>query len=123
MLSLFAYFASIENAPSSLTDNALARPPAVRNKPEPLIRCGGIVLKQGHGIFAPGNRTAGRCVWLDEGKADMNKKLGPVILSSLLFAQGLLGFAAVIAVLMKEPAAERHAAAQSAAIEGLVLVR
>lgn len=53
----------------------------------------------------------------------MNKKLGPVILSSLLFAQGLLGFAAVIAVLMKEPAAERHAAAQSAAIEGLVLVR
>lgn len=51
MLSLFAYFASIENAPSSLTDNALARRPAVRNKPEPLIRCGGIVLKQGHGIL------------------------------------------------------------------------
>lgn len=53
----------------------------------------------------------------------MKTKLGPIILSMLLFAQGLLGFAAVAAVLMKEPAQQRHAAAQSAAIEGLVLVR
>ncbi len=53
----------------------------------------------------------------------MNRKLGPAILSSLLFAQGLLGFAAVVAVLMKEPATDRHAAMQSAAIEGLVIVR
>jgi len=53
----------------------------------------------------------------------MNKKLGPMILSSLLFAQGLLGFAAVVAVLMKEPAVEQHAAMRAAAVEGLVLVQ
>ena len=62
-------------------------------------------------------------VRLDEGSAEMKTKLGSVILSSLLFAQGLLGFAAVAAVLMKEPAQERHVTMQSAAVEGLVLVR
>jgi hypothetical protein len=53
----------------------------------------------------------------------MKTKLGSAILSSLLFAQGLLGFAAVVAVLMKEPAQERHAVMQATAVEGLVLVR
>jgi hypothetical protein len=51
-------------------------------------------------------------------------KLGSAILSSLLFAQGLLGIAGVAAVLMKEPAAkERNLVAQSAAAEGFVTVR
>jgi len=53
----------------------------------------------------------------------MRTRLGSAIVSSLLFAQGLLGFAAVVAVLMKEPAKEYHAAAQPVAAEGLVLVR
>jgi hypothetical protein len=62
-------------------------------------------------------------VRLDEGSAEMKTKLGSVILSSLLFAQGLLGFAAVAVVLMKDPPQERHVTMQSAAVEGLVLVR
>jgi hypothetical protein len=40
----------------------------------------------------------------------------------LLYGQGLLGVAAVAAVLMKEPA-KHHAVAQSAAVEGLVSVQ
>ena len=53
----------------------------------------------------------------------MKTKLGSAILSTLLFAQGLFGFAAVLAVLMKEPATERHALQRSAAVEGLITVR
>lgn len=54
----------------------------------------------------------------------MKTKFGSAILSSLLFAQGLLGIAAVVAVLMKQPVQqERHAAAETVATEGLVLVR
>jgi len=53
---------------------------------------------------------------------EMKKKLGAVVLLSLLYAQGLLGVAAVAAVLMKEPA-KQHVAAQSASIEGLVAVQ
>jgi hypothetical protein len=53
----------------------------------------------------------------------MKSRLGSAIVSSLLFAQGLLGFAAVAAVLMKEPAKDHRVAAQSVAAEGLVLVR
>lgn len=53
----------------------------------------------------------------------MKTKLGSVILTSLLFAQGLLGFAAVAVVLMKEPAPQGRPAAQSAAIESTILVR
>ncbi|MDW6021512.1 hypothetical protein SAZ10_07010 [Mesorhizobium sp. BAC0120] len=53
----------------------------------------------------------------------MKTRLGSAIVSSLLFAQGLLGFAAVAAVLMKEPGKEHRVAAISAADEGLVLVR
>jgi hypothetical protein len=52
----------------------------------------------------------------------MKNKLGAAVLLSLLYAQGLLGVAAVAAVLMKEPA-KQHAAAQSAAVEGLVTVQ
>jgi hypothetical protein len=52
----------------------------------------------------------------------MKTRLGTVILSALLYAQGLLGIAAVAAVLMKEPVKEHHAA-QSAAVEGLVTVQ
>ena len=43
----------------------------------------------------------------------MKNKLGAAVLLSLLYAQGLLGVAAVAAVLMKEPA-KQHVAAQSA---------
>ena len=52
----------------------------------------------------------------------MKSKLGSSILSSLLFAQGLLGIAAIAAVLMKEPA-RAHAHAQSATAEGIVSVQ
>jgi hypothetical protein len=52
----------------------------------------------------------------------MKSKVGSSILSSLLFAQGLLGIAALTAVLMKEPA-KTHVAAQSASVEGIVAVR
>jgi hypothetical protein len=52
----------------------------------------------------------------------MKKKLGATVLLSLLYAQGLLGVAAVAAVLMKEPV-KQHVAAQSASIEGLVSVQ
>ena len=52
----------------------------------------------------------------------MKKKLGAAVLLSLLYAQGLLGVAAVAAVLMKEPV-KQHVAAQSASIEGLVSVQ
>jgi hypothetical protein len=57
-----------------------------------------------------------------EGNGIMKTRLGSAIISSLLFAQGLLGFAAVVAVLMKEPAKEHRVAALPAA-EGFVLVR
>lgn len=60
---------------------------------------------------------------LDEGNSDMKNKLGSVVISSLLFAQGLLGFAAVAAVLAKEPVQQRQIVAQSASVEGLVSVR
>jgi hypothetical protein len=54
----------------------------------------------------------------------MKTKLGSTLLASLLYAQGLLGIAAVAVVLAKEPAKDhRHAAAQSAAVEGIVSVR
>ena len=43
----------------------------------------------------------------------MKNKLGAAVLLCLLYAQGLLGVAAVAAVLMKEPA-KQHAVAQSA---------
>jgi hypothetical protein len=52
----------------------------------------------------------------------MKNKLGATVLLALLYAQGLLGVAAVAAVLMKEPA-KQHAAPQSAAVEGLVSVQ
>ena len=52
----------------------------------------------------------------------MKNKLGATVLLSLLYAQGLLGVAAVAAVLMKEPA-KQHVAAQSASIEGMVSVQ
>lgn len=52
----------------------------------------------------------------------MKTKLGSAVLTTLLFAQGLLGIAAVGAVLMKQPAQERHPI-QSAAMESLVTVR
>ena len=72
---------------------------------------GGIVWKQTSGT-----------VWRHEGIATMKSKLGAAILLSLLYAQGLLGIAAVAAVLMKQPAKERPAA-QSAAVESLISVR
>jgi hypothetical protein len=54
----------------------------------------------------------------------MKTKLGSTLLASLLYAQGLLGIAAVAVVLAKEPAKQHHhAAAQSAAVEGIVSVR
>jgi hypothetical protein len=53
----------------------------------------------------------------------MKTKLGSTILASLFYVQGMLGIAAVAAVLMKEPAKEHHTAAQSAAVEGIVSVR
>jgi hypothetical protein len=53
----------------------------------------------------------------------MKTKLGSTILASLFYVQGMLGIAAVAAVLMKEPAKEHHAPAQSAAVEGIVSVR
>jgi hypothetical protein len=52
----------------------------------------------------------------------MKNKLGAAVLLSLLYAQGLLGVAAVVAVLMKEPA-RQHIVAQSASVEGLVSVQ
>jgi hypothetical protein len=68
-----------------------------------------------------GNRRAAYFAQ-NEGIDEMKKKLGAVVLLSLLYAQGLLGVAAVAAVLMKEPA-KQHVAAQSASIEGLVAVQ
>lgn len=53
----------------------------------------------------------------------MKTRLGSTVLLSLMYVQGLLGMAAVAAVLMKEPAKEHHGPAQSAAVEGLVSVR
>jgi hypothetical protein len=53
----------------------------------------------------------------------MKTRPGSAIVSSFLFAQGLLGFAAVAAVLMKEPAKEHRLAAQLVAVESFVLVR
>jgi hypothetical protein len=53
----------------------------------------------------------------------MKTKLGSTILASLFYVQGLLGIAAVTVVLMKEPATQHHAAAQSASVEGIVSVR
>ena len=53
----------------------------------------------------------------------MKTKLGSTVLASLFYVQGMLGIAAVAAVLMKEPAKEHHVAAQSAAVEGIVTVR
>ena len=52
----------------------------------------------------------------------MKSKLGAAILLSLLYAQGLLGIAAVAAVLMKQPDKERPAA-QSAAVESMMSVQ
>ena len=45
----------------------------------------------------------------------MKTKLGSTILASLFYVQGVLAMAAVAAVLVKEPAKEHHAPAQSAA--------
>jgi hypothetical protein len=53
----------------------------------------------------------------------MKTRIGSTVLLSLMYVQGLLGIAAVAAVLMKEPAKEHPAAAQSAAVEGIVSVR
>lgn len=53
----------------------------------------------------------------------MKTKLGSTLLASLFYVQGMLGIAAVGAVLMKEPAKEHHTATQSAAVEGIVSVR
>jgi hypothetical protein len=53
----------------------------------------------------------------------MKTKLGSTILASLFYVQGALAIAAVAAVLAKEPAHQHHAAAQSAAVEGIVSVR
>jgi hypothetical protein len=72
---------------------------------------GGIIWKQAGGMLRSEPRNI-----------QMKNKLGAVVLLSLLYAQGLLGVAAVAAVLMKEPA-KQHAAAQSAAVEGLVSVQ
>jgi hypothetical protein len=72
---------------------------------------GGIIWKQAGGIVRSERRNI-----------EMKKKLGAAVLLSLLYAQGLLGLAAVAAVLMKEPA-KQHVAAQSASIEGLVSVQ
>lgn len=52
----------------------------------------------------------------------MKTKRSAALLSALLYAQGILGIAAVAAVLIKEPA-KPHKAAQSAAIESLVTVQ
>jgi hypothetical protein len=52
----------------------------------------------------------------------MKSKLGAAILLSLLYGQGLLGIAAVAAVLMKQPD-EGRPAAQSAAAESPIAVR
>jgi hypothetical protein len=72
---------------------------------------GGIIWKQAGGMLRPEPRNR-----------HMKNKLGAVVLLSLLYAQGLLGVAAVAAVLMKEPP-KQHVAAQSAAVEGLVSVQ
>jgi hypothetical protein len=53
----------------------------------------------------------------------MRTKLGSTVLLSLMYVQGLLGIAAVAAVLMKEPAKQHHGPSLSAAVEGLVSVR
>ena len=53
----------------------------------------------------------------------MKTKLGAAILLSLLYAQGLLGIAAVAAVLMKQPDSKEHPAAQSAAVESMISVQ
>ena len=60
---------------------------------------------------------------LDERVREMRTKLGSTVLLSLMYVQGLLGIAAVAAVLMKEPAKQHHGPSQSAAVEGLVSVR
>jgi hypothetical protein len=87
---------------------------------------GGMRPKHGVGILPAmeTGRAVMRCGRM-QGYIDMKKmKLGSAILSSLLFVQGLLGIAAVAAVLMKEPAGkERGFVAQSATAEGLVTVR
>ena len=69
------------------------------------------------------NQAASPAFWLDEGVNTMKTKLVSTLLASLLYAQGLLGIAAVTVVLLKEPAKQHHAAAQSAAVEGIVSVR
>jgi hypothetical protein len=72
---------------------------------------GGIIRKQAGGI-----------IWPERRNINMKNKLGAAVLLALLYAQGLLGVAAVAAVLMKEPA-RQHTVAQSASIEGLVSVQ
>jgi hypothetical protein len=72
---------------------------------------GGIIWKQAGDILRSERRNT-----------YMKNKLGAAVLLSLLYAQGLLGVAAVAAVLMKEPA-KQQASAQSASVEGLVSVR
>jgi len=84
---------------------------------------GGMIPKQSAVILRIGKtgRTRPRFAG-GQGTTKMKTRLGTVILSALLYAQGLLGIAAVAAVLMKEPVKEHHAA-QSAAVEGLVTVQ
>jgi hypothetical protein len=53
----------------------------------------------------------------------MKSKLGAAILLSLLYVQGLLGIAAVAAVLMKQPESKGRPAAQSAAVESMISVQ
>jgi hypothetical protein len=93
--------------------------------------CRGMMRKQRPFILALlENWADGQCVPSGRRDTDMKTRLGSTILASLLFGQGVLGFAAVVAVLMKEPAKEHHiaakevtVAAQSAAVEGLISVR
>ena len=76
------------------------------------VRYGGIVWKQTSAI-----------VWRHQGIAIMKSKLGAAILLSLLYVQGLLGIAAVAAVLMKQPESKGRPAAQSAAVESMISVQ
>jgi hypothetical protein len=72
---------------------------------------GGIIWKQAGGILRSERRNV-----------DMKSKLGAAVLLSLLYAQGLLGVAAVAAVIMKDPP-KQHMVTRWASVESLVSVR
>jgi len=80
-----------------------------------------MIRKQPAGSVAVGTGSSVAALRLGEGIMKMKTKFGTVILSSLLFGQGLLGLAALVVVLTRE-APQPHAV-QAAAVEQVVTVR